>query len=273
MFRFISFGSGSSGNSYYLETEQGGAFIDVGVGIRAMKTHFRNYGVATDRFKAILITHDHVDHMRAVGALSHEHGLPVYATRKVHAGIDQSFLIRRKVEQASRRYIEVGDTFEVAGMTITTIAVPHDASENVGYRVEKDGVVFVLLTDVGHITDEIRAMIADANYLVFESNHEVEKLLAGPYPYHLQQRILSPYGHISNKECGETLAQCATQKLRHVWLCHLSHENNDPELARYTVEGILRQHGIRPGTDFKIEILKRSTPSEFCEMEVRKSGD
>ncbi len=266
MLRFISFGSGSSGNCYYLYTEQGGVFIDVGIGVRTIKKYFDQYGLKMSDIRAILVTHDHADHVKSVGSMSHEHCLPVYATAKVHSGIDHNYIVHHKIDQASRHYVVEGEPFEVAGMTISAVSVPHDSNDNVGYRIEHEGVVFALMTDAGHVTEDMAGLISEANYLVFESNHEVEKLKNGRYPEYLKRRILSEIGHLSNEECGKALCEYATPELRRVWLCHLSYDNNDPELARYTVEGILKSSGIIPGKDFLLDILKRKTPSEIVDL-------
>ena len=146
--------------------------------------------------------------------------------------------------------------------------MPHDATENVGYELEVEGMTFVVLTDVGHITDEIKEVISRANYLVIEANHDVEMLKNGPYPKYLQDRILSNSGHLSNTSCGEALVENMTEGLKHVWLCHLSEENNHPELARKTVEQILRSHGVIPGKDVELEVLKRKTPTGVYELRI-----
>ncbi len=266
MFGFVSFGSGSSGNCYYLFDEEGGLFLDVGIGVRTLKKYCKECGIDLASAQAILVTHDHADHVKAAGSLSNEYNIPVYATETVHKHIDDNFVVHHKVDYPLRRYITIGQPFVLAGMTINTIPVPHDSSQNIGFRIERNGVVFVVLTDVGHVTTPMQALIGDANYLVIEANHEVEKLRQGTYPDYLKQRILSGSGHLSNSDCGMALAQYATPKLRHVWLCHLSYDNNDPELARYTVEGILRNHGIVPGKDFLLDVLKRTTPSDVVEL-------
>ena len=122
------------------------------------------------------------------------------------------------------------------------------------------------MTDVGHVTDEMKNVIGLANYLVLEANHDDEMLKNGPYPEHLKSRIKSKIGHLSNRECGVALAENATPNLKHVWLCHLSEENNHPELARKTIEQVLRGYGIIAGTDFKLDVLKRKVPSEIQEL-------
>ena len=116
------------------------------------------------------------------------------------------------------------------------------------------------------ITDEIRESISHANYLVIEANHDVEMVVQGPYPEFLKKRILSGSGHLSNKDCGNALAENMTEQLHRVWLCHLSEENNHPELARKTVETILRSYGIVPGKDIELEVLRRQMPSGVYEL-------
>ena len=267
MLRFISFGSGSSGNSYYLYTDTDSILIDVGVGLRALKKHFHNYGLRFEDIHHILLTHDHADHVKSVGSLSGDYHLPVYATRKVHVGIEHNYCVRKKVSPEYAKVIEKNVPFYLGEFKITPFGVPHDSSDNVGYQVECGGVVFCLITDVGHITEEMHEFIAHANYLVIEANHSVEMLQQGHYPQYLKERILGPNGHLSNDACAIAIAENATEKLHHVWLCHLSEENNHPELARKTVEQILRSYGIVAGKDFELEVLKRKTPSEIYKLE------
>lgn len=266
MFKFISFGSGSSGNCYYLGTATDGLFVDIGVGLRTLKKYSREYGISLGQVQKILITHDHADHIKSVGSFSHDYNVPVYATEKVHDGIDNNYCVQRKLSIDHKKFLSPGDTFQLGDFKITPFYVPHDASENVGYEIETEGVTFVIITDAGSVTEEMKEHIANANYLVFEANHDVEMLQSGPYPQYLKSRILSPNGHLSNTECGKTLAENMTEKLKHVWLCHLSEENNHPELARKTVEATLRSYGIIPGKDIQLEVLKRKVPSEVYQL-------
>ena len=266
MLRCISFGSGSSGNCYYLGTATDGLIIDIGIGIRTLKKYCREYGIQLNSVKRILITHDHADHIKSVGSLSHDCNLPVYATRKVHEGIDMNYCVAKKVSQEHKHILTIGEQVQLGDFKVRPFAVPHDASENVGYELEVEGIVFVVLTDVGSITDDIKQAINHANYLVIEANHDVEMLKNGPYPVYLQQRILSESGHLSNVSCGEALVENMSEGLKHVWLCHLSEENNHPELARKTVETILRSHGVIPGKDLELEVLKRKTPTGVYEI-------
>ncbi len=266
MMKFISFGSGSSGNSYLLSTGNTSILIDAGVSLRTLIRHFRAAGIEPSEIDAVFITHDHADHIKSVGNMANDYGRPVYATRLVHEGINRNYCVTSKLTPEHIRYIEKGTTLELGDMRITPFPVIHDSSDCVGYRVEADGITFCLITDVGQVTPEVEAEVERANYLVLEANHDEDMLSMGPYPGYLKKRIRSGKGHLSNKEAAQLLCQKATPRLRHVWLCHLSEENNHPELARKTVEAILRSCGIMPGTDFKVDILKRKQPSEVYEL-------
>ena len=201
-----------------------------------------------------------------MGAFSYDYKVPVYATRAVHRGISQNYCITRKVADDMKHFVELHESQELGDFQVTAIPVPHDASENVGYKIKVEGITFVILTDVGSITDDIREAIKEADYLVMEANHDVEMLENGPYPQYLKNRILSSCGHLSNKACGEALAENMSEKLKHVWLCHLSEENNHPELARKTVETILRSYGIVPGKDLEVDVLRRQLPTGVYEL-------
>ncbi|MBP5424603.1 MAG: MBL fold metallo-hydrolase [Prevotella sp.] len=266
MLKFISFGSGSSGNCYYLYTEKEGLIIDIGVGIRTLKKQFRDFGLSLSSIHYVLITHDHADHIKSVGSISHECRLPVYATKNVHDGIDRNFCVTRKLAPDMKRMVTVGKQLQLGDFRVTPFYVPHDATENVGYEIVADGVTFCIITDAGEITDEVRTFISRADYLVIEANHDVEMLMQGPYPQHLKERIQSKTGHLCNRDCGVAIAENMKESLKHVWLCHLSEENNHPELARKTVESVLREYGIIAGKDIQLEVLKRKTPTGIFEL-------
>ena len=267
MLKFISFGSGSSGNCYYFGTATDGLLVDIGVGLRTLKKYARDYGISLSTVRRILVTHDHADHIKSVGAFSHDYNVPVYATEKVHAGIEHNYCVQRKLLKEQKQFVEPGTTVRLGDFMVTPFHVPHDANENVGYKLEVEGIVFVIMTDAGSVTEEMKGFIAEANYLVIEANHDEEMLQDGPYPQYLKDRIISPNGHLSNKDCGQVLAENMTERLKCVWLCHLSEENNHPELARKTVEAILRSYGIIPGKDIELEVLKRKMPSGVFDLE------
>ncbi len=261
MLTLFVFGSGSCGNCYYLKADDDALIIDAGVGIRRMKRNVLEYGIKLNTLKALLITHDHADHVKNAGIISKDYNLDVYATQAVHDGIDRSFMIKQKVDLHHKKIISPNEPFVVSNFEITPFSLPHDASENVGYMIKHREDTFVIMTDVGDITDNVKEYIGKANHLVIEANYDPEMLRVGRYPDMLKERIKSGSGHLSNQQTAEALAKNLHENLQNVWLCHLSEENNHPELAKKTVETILRSFGIIAGKDFKLDVLRRKTPS------------
>ena len=267
MLKFISFGSGSSGNCYYLATETDALIIDIGVGLRGLRKNCKEYGVNLQKVHHVLVTHDHADHIKSVGSMSADFSLPIYATREVHAGINRNYCVTKKVALELARYVEKGKTVTLGDFQVTPFGVPHDSADNVGYFIEAGGTDLCLMTDAGTVTDEMKTFINRAHHLVIEANHDEEMVMSGPYPQFLKERILSATGHLSNRSCGEAIAQNMSEHLKRVWLCHLSEENNHPELARKTVESVLRSYGIIAGADLQLEVLKRNSPTGPYELE------
>jgi len=267
MMKFISFGSGSSGNCYYLATPNDALLIDLGVGLRGLKKDFRDYGLSLSAVHHVLITHDHADHIKSVGSFSHDYNIPVYATREVHVGINRNYCVTQKVASELAHVLEKGVTYQIGDFSVTPFGVPHDSSDNVGYFIEAEGTNFCVMTDVGYVTDEMKEYIRRAHHLVIEANHDEEMVMGGPYPEFLKSRILSQTGHLSNRNCALALIENMSEDLRHVWLCHLSEENNHPELARKTVESLLRDYGVIAGVDLQLEVLKRNSPTGAFDLE------
>lgn len=261
MLNFISFGSGSCGNCYYIYTENGGILIDIGVGIRKLKKYFIDYGLNVRSVKSVLVTHDHADHIKSVGGFSNAYNVPVYATELVHEGIRRNYCVRKKIEGCNAKTIRKGEEFSLAEFTISPFYVPHDSFDNVGFKITYADTVFCLMTDIGHVTDEMAKAISEADYLVIEANHDEEMLSSGPYPEHLKKRVAGDKGHLSNRLCAQSLLENASPRLKHVWLCHLSEENNHPELARKTVAAELAKLAARNGAEVQLDVLKRTTPS------------
>lgn len=264
--RFISLASGSSGNCYYLGTANTGILIDAGIGIRTIKKSLKEISISLESIQAVFVTHDHADHIKAVGHLGEKYNIPVYSTQKVHEGINRSYCMTEKLS-TSVRYIEKNNHVCLGDFTIRAFEVPHDGTDNVGYCIEADGKTFSFLTDLGHITSIAAEYICRANYLILEANYDEEMLKMGPYPYYLKERISGPNGHMCNTDTAEFLAEHISEKLKYIWLCHLSKDNNHPELAYKTVEWKLREKGIVAGKDVQVIALKRSTPSELYEFE------
>ena len=261
MMKFVSIGSGSSGNCYYLANDEAAILIDAGIGIRRLKRCIKEYGLNMSIVKGVIITHDHADHVKAAGNVSQDYALPVYATELVHKGINTNYHSLKKVEADKVVIIEKDKPFSLAAFDITAFNIPHDSSENVGYAISYKGQTFTIMTDVGAVTDTVLSYIGKANHLVIEANYDEEMLRGGKYPKILQERIMSGTGHLSNHQAAKALSDAFHPDLKNVWLCHLSEENNHPELARKTIEFHLRSFGIIAGKDFQLEVLRRLIPT------------
>lgn len=260
--KFISFGSGSSGNCYYLLEDGIGLIIDAGIGIRSFKKYFREYGFTYPTLKAILVTHDHTDHVKAAGALSGEYNLEVFATEEVHKGILNNYYTHKKVRPELCRTYLPGDDWSIGPFHITTFTVPHDASHNCGYFIETATTNFCFITDAGSFTPEMISFIRRARNLVIEANYDAAMLDEGPYPLHLKKRIKAPTGHACNAETARILEENLAATTENIWLCHLSEENNHPELARKTIAQALERSECKS----QLHVLRRRIPSGPFEL-------
>lgn len=266
MLRFISWGSGSSGNCYLLYTDTDYLMIDAGVGFKTLKKYCDEYGISLFKVKNIIVTHDHADHVKNVGRLSRDFNLPVYATPEAYEGIKRNYCVKVKVPQDNFREIAKNVTINIGEFEVTPFSVPHDSADNVGYMIKNGGISFCLMTDIGHVTDEMAHFIHEADYLVIEANHDVGMLESGIYPRSLKERVLASTGHLSNDDCAEALGNNAGEQLKHIWLCHLSEENNHPTIAEKTIEQCLIAKGFDVGGKLKVEVLKRKAPSGVFEL-------
>ena len=264
--KFLSIASGSSGNCYYLGTENYGILLDAGVGIKTIKKTLKENGIGIEQIMAVFITNDHTDHIKSAGCLGEKYGIPIYATERVHAVIENSQYVDEKLF-ISRRILEKEVAVYIKELKITAFDIPHDASDCVGYLINCGHHKLVLATDVGHINEKVSEYIRIANHLIVEANYDREMLLQGNYPPFLKERITGGKGHLCNSEIAEFLAANFDLHLKNIWLCHLSKDNNHPELACKTVEMAMRQYGICAGKDVFLTALKRNTPSEMFVLE------
>lgn len=272
----MSLASGSSGNCYYLASDEGSILIDAGIPSRSIAKALKPLGVTLDsgHIQGVLVTHEHADHVRSVGVLGGTYHIPIYASVPVHNSIQSSRFINEDIG-ASRRDIELGQNLSIAGFDVTSFLVPHDSVLNFGYHIRRGSFSFTLATDIGHITPEIRHYAEMARYLVVEANYDAEMLRSGPYPAFLKDRVASDEGHLCNAQTAELLVDIYTPELLHVWLCHLSKDNNHPDLCWKTIESKLYyDKGIRVGRtddtgtpppsetkDLILDVLSRTRPT------------
>lgn len=266
--KFMSLSSGSSGNCYYLEAGRKAILIDAGIPVRTIQKNLRENGLSFDKVMGLLITHDHTDHIRSAGSIGEIYHIPVYATKAVHSGMERNYGMAKKLTSASKRHLERDVETMIPGtfFKVTPFMVPHDSTDNVGYYIEvgEEGeapVKFCLVTDCGFVTDDIRNFLSKADHIVMESNHDIDMLMNGCYPYYLKQRVRGEGGHLSNKECAELIHDIYHKSLKHLFLCHLSHENNTPDIAYRTAEDALRKEGVRIGEDVVLSVLMRNSTS------------
>ncbi len=257
---FRCFASGSSGNCYYLGSRHEGILIDAGISARTIRSNLLDMGLDFSNIQGILITHDHADHIRAVGTLGERFHIPIYGTSLIHSGIDKNYGVTEKL-RSSRRFFNLGEPFEICGMTVNTISISHDSTQCVSYLIDAVGTRFMIATDVGCVDEQLEEAVETAQHIVIEANHDEQLLLNGPYPSYLKSRILSETGHMSNFTCGRLLAEHHSPDLKNVWLCHLSKENNEPEVAYNTVKECLQQVGLISGQNISLVALDRLTPS------------
>ena len=263
---FRSFASGSSGNCYFLGTSKWGVLIDAGISARTIQKNLREMGLDYANIMGVLVTHDHADHIRAVGTLGERVHLPIYSTREIHNGIDRNYGVREKL-RTSQQKKKKGVEWDLNGMKINTFGISHDSTECIGYVIDYLGQRFMIVTDCGQPNATMESYMATANHVVIEANHDEQLLLNGPYPTYLKERILSPRGHQSNVTCGRLIAKNWHAGMRNVFLCHLSHENNDPNVALETIKEIILEEGIMPGEDLFITPLTRLTPSPLYTLD------
>lgn len=264
--QFMSLASGSNGNCYYVSTREGALLIDAGIATRTIRKHLSNHHLELEHVHAILVTHDHADHIKGLPGLGEGLHIPIYATAATHRGIAQNYCTRQKPLNTSAHTFTPGQPLELAGFHIEAFTLPHDSQDCVGYSLKAEGRHLVFMTDLGHIPDHALPYIYTADYLVLEANYDEEMLQGGSYPAYLKARIASPTGHLSNRQAATLLDQHFPPHLRHLWLCHLSRENNCPNRAEECIKTILQQHLHPDETPVIVEALQRTSPSLLYEL-------
>lgn len=232
--------SGSSGNSIYIESKKAKVLIDAGLSAKALGARLHQVGASPSDLDAVVISHEHIDHVRGAGGLARNYGLALYINPLAH----QKALpilgdLPRVVEFAP------GSFFSVEDLYFEPFSVPHDAADPVGFAVHCRSKKIGAITDLGCVTHLVREKLKGSNILIIESNHDKKLLMEGPYPWELKQRIASKMGHLSNESSCELLEAIADEKLQFAILAHLSEVNNRPELAYKTHKKIMEKTGLK----------------------------
>lgn len=260
--RLLSIASGSSGNCIYVGDDHTHILIDAGISKKKIEEGLNTIDLTIGDLSAVLITHEHIDHIGGLGVLTRKCEAPVYATGGTIDGIFQTASLGRLereqfVEIAENQRVLIGD------ITVEPMKISHDAAQPVAYRFFKGDQKIAVATDLGTVTEENEEKLRGMDAILLEANHDVNMLQVGPYPYYLKQRILGEKGHLSNESAGKLLSKIVHDHLKHIYLGHLSKENNLPALA-YEAVRLEITMGDNPyqASDFPIDVAKRSEPSE-----------
>ena len=251
--RLTILGSGSSGNSALLETDDTRVLVDAGFSVRQLRQRLAGIGRAPETLSAILITHEHVDHIQGLAGMADRLGIPLYCNRPTKdALVDITSL------QFNWHLFATGASFAVGDMSVDTFSIPHDAQEPVGYLLRTAAGNVGFLTDLGHATKLVLERVRPANVLVLETNHDVKMLQDDPRrPWSLKQRILGRNGHLSNEAAADCAQEIMSAGLRRLYLSHLSRQCNKPELAHRVITERLQKIGA---THCQAELTSQSVP-------------
>lgn len=260
--RICSIASGSSGNCIYVGSDNTHVIIDAGISGKRIEEGLAGLGLEGSDLNAILITHEHSDHIASLGVLSRRYNIPMYATKGTIEGIRAQKCLG-EIDGSLFNEIRADNDFLIEDLRIRPIEVSHDALEPVAYRIEHGKNAVGVCTDLGTYSDKIIEGFTGVDALFLEANHDVHMLQVGRYPYYLKQRILSDKGHLSNENCGRLLCRLLHDDIKSITLSHLSAENNMAELAYEAVrlEILMDECKYKP-TDFEIKVAKRSEPSQ-----------
>ena len=260
---FCSLSSGSSGNCYYLGNEFHGILIDAGISASSIRKFLKEMNISMQSIMGVLITHNHIDHIRGLEVLTKKNSLPAFATHKIWNSI---LNFKRKITVDCIREIPLQQKFHLAGFDIEAFPVFHDAPETIGYHICAGDKKITIATDLGYICQTAAPYIKEANLLVIESNYDEAMLLNGNYPYYLKTRISSDHGHLGNHQTSVFLADIINDKLSHICLAHLSKNNNTAEKALQTLNQTFAERGISLKSHQRIMILNRNVPTEMIRL-------
>ena len=234
--RITALASGSSGNSFLVEGEEGTILVDAGLSGKQIRERLEQAQADPALLRAIIVSHGHMDHIKGVGVLSRRYKLPVYMNRGTWNVASRTTGKVHRLE-----LFETGRIFSIAGLRIHPFSVPHDCADPVGFRISNGEAGIGIATDLGAITGLVTNVLSGLRVVVLESNHDPKMLRDGPYPWELKQRVRSRTGHLSNGESSQLLQRIVCDELKAVILAHLSETNNLPELALSSARESLRE--------------------------------
>lgn len=236
--RFTVLSSGSTGNAMVVTTEDSKVLIDAGLSAKKIDQLLKEKGMSASELDAILVTHEHADHIKGLGAVARKFDLPIYANEKTWEELNKHV---GEIADDKRCVMETGEIRDFGSLQVQSYGISHDAAEPVGYCFYEGDEKLSLATDLGYMSSKVKEQIQDSDVLVLESNHDIEMLRMGKYPWNIKRRILSDLGHLSNEAAGIGLVDVMTSKTKRVYLAHLSRDHNLMDLARLTVNNMVEE--------------------------------
>ncbi len=253
MARLIPLFSGSSGNSYFVGSKKNGILIDAGRSAKQMKDKLTALDIDLSAVKGIFVTHEHIDHVKGLRVFSSKYKIPVFASSKTVAALKDMGVYDKSFE-----IYDIENKIEISGLTVKNFSISHDCADGRGFKVyTEDERVLGFATDLGYVSDEVFENLSGCDYAVIESNHDVNMLLNGPYPYYLKKRILGSQGHLSNETTAALLVDLMNKGTKRFMLAHLSSENNTKELSYQTSLCSLKMAGFEETKDFTLNIAPK----------------
>ncbi|KYD07974.1 MBL fold metallo-hydrolase [Heyndrickxia sporothermodurans] len=246
---FSVLASGSTGNATYVETDNHSFLVDAGFSGKQMEALFQKIDRKPENLDGILVTHEHSDHIKGVGILARKYKLPIYANEKTWKAMDNLIGVI-PVDQKFTFDMETVKTF--GSLDIESFGVSHDAAEPMFYVFRNGSKKLVVITDTGYVSDRMKGTISNADVFIFESNHDVQMLRMGKYPWSIKRRILSDVGHVSNEDAAIAMSEVIGDATKRIYLAHLSLDNNMKDLARMSVAQTLEARGMGIGHQFDL---------------------
>lgn len=262
MLNFSSLYSGSTGNSLFVQSDNTKILVDCGVSAKKITDALASFNVNIDQLDAILVTHEHSDHVQSLGTLSKKYNIPVYATKETFDNMPKQ---TEKISLSNIKCFNSTESFDIKDLIIKPFPIPHDAANPCGFNIINNNKKISIATDIGHMNLEILNVLEGTSFLMLEANYDPEILKCCRYPYHLKQRISGHLGHLPNEMAGKTIAYLLGSGLNQVILGHLSKENNFPELAYKTVVEELIKKDFNENT-INISVASRDNPSKIYEI-------
>lgn len=260
--KFCPLFSGSSGNSIFVSENDTNILIDAGMPGKSIDKELSDIGISPKTIDGIFITHEHSDHIKGVGVLSRKYDIPVYAPSLTWEAMNG------KIGAIKEKNIKIVDEkyTEIKNLIVENFSISHDAVCPRGYKVHGRSKKACVATDLGYFSAEVKKALEDSDIILLESNHDIEMVKFGPYPYPLKQRILSSIGHLSNEDCGRAIVEILKDKYKTIYLGHLSNTNNYPELAYETVASVLRENNIDIKNDIELRMCNRDKHSLLLDI-------